>query len=89
MDLNPTPRPTSAGDFVKGGESVDYIGYWFLWVGVALLVYEIGDNYALVKYENDKKPAQWQKIYYTRSGRAYIVKRGHRYYFDECIRKGF
>ena len=68
---------------------MNYIGYWCLWVGVALLVYDIGDEYALVKYENDKAPARWLKIHYTNSGRAYIVKCKHRYYFDECIRAGW
>ena len=66
----------------------NYAGYWFLYVGAALLVLDIEysiEDYALVKWENEKRVTHC-KIYTTRTGRNYIRKAGRRWYFDECIR---
>lgn len=69
-----------------------YIGYFPICSGAGLAILDIDDA-------GDTARAAWildgvhhaerrHKIYYTWTGRAYIVKRQQRYYFDQITRTG-
>ena len=45
----------------------------------AVCAWQYGDGYESIRRH---------QIYYTFTGRAYIRKRGHRYYFDQIMKNG-
>ena len=60
------------------------IGYWCDWRGIELKDIEYGINdYAIIVIQ--EKSAHRVKIYYGYK-RDYIRIRGHRLYFDDCLR---
>ena len=59
------------------------VGYWCDWMGIELKDIEYGINdYAIIVIQ--ERSVHRVKIYY--GIREYIIIRGRRLYFDECLR---
>ena len=54
--------------------------------GLALLALEAETAVAAFNWGSGYEDIRRHKIFYSHSGRAYIRKRGRRYYFDEIVR---
>ena len=54
--------------------------------GLAILSMEAETAVAAFNWGNGYEEVRRHKIFYTYTGRAYIRKRGRRYYFDQIMR---
>lgn len=67
------------------------LGCWGVSNTISLVLleydYDIDDRVTTAFIVDDHyQSKRTTKVHYTTSGRVYIVRRGTRYYFDECMR---
>lgn len=66
------------------------LGCWTMTNTIALVLLEYDYDFARATtafiVDDHYQSKRTTKVHYTTSGRVYIVRRGTRYYFDECMR---